>query len=88
MLGVLAQNCRPGTVCIVRDYGVDRSHALGVLALKLLGCFKSSRNFFSRYFFHEVPKETHNIFKDFEDEMTSPKNFFFRKFTLVPPYVH
>jgi hypothetical protein len=56
--------------------------------LVLLGCFKSSRKFFSRYFFHEVPKETHNIFKDFEDEMTTTIKIFFRKFTLVPPYVH
>jgi hypothetical protein len=56
-------------------------------AKMLLGCFKSSRNFFSRYFFHEVPKETHNIFKDFEDEMALPEKFFSRNFTLVHPYV-
>jgi hypothetical protein len=32
-----------------------------------------------------VPKETHNIFKDFEDEMTSAEKKIFSKFYLGPP---
>jgi hypothetical protein len=58
------------------------------LQLQLLVWAKSFRTGVSCGFFHKVPKEPHNIFKDFEDEMTSLENIFFSNFTLVPPYVH
>jgi hypothetical protein len=46
------------------------------ISKNLLGWPKSSRKSASWGNFYKVPKETHSIFKDFEDEMTSSeKNF-------------
>jgi hypothetical protein len=37
--------------------------------------------------FYRMLKESHNIFKDFEDKMTSPEKKFFQNITLLPSYV-